>query len=337
MYFLFCKTKSFCFICIVVFKTRPILQLPKHKTMKAFKLDHLTVVQSKLKQTHRDLRRAVNRYWFQTALCSIAIYGFSSRELSVNLQLNSAEPLVQIQSLSPASTSSTQSTTNTKEPFHPMNVSMLSFSTEGEASLPRSSAAPKPVESRPPGPGAAAITRTNSLGELANTFQNVSFPDQDEVFEPATKRQAKRQKQLAYVQRFADIAKGEQGKYGIPASITLAQGLLESDAGESPLSAQANNHFGIKCFSRTCGRGHCRNFTDDSHKDFFRVFPSAWESFRSHSMLLQGARYRALKKIGANNYADWAHGLSKAGYATDKKYAQKLIHLIEDLELYQYD
>lgn len=305
--------------------------------MKAFKLDHLTVVQSKLQQSHRELRRAVNRYWFQTALCSIAFYGVSSRELSVNLQLNGSTPQVQIQSLSPGSGALAQNTGSQKAPLHPMNVSMLSFSTEGEAALPHSSAASKPVASSSPGPGGTSTTRTNSLGELANNFQNVSFPDQDEVFEPANKRQAKRQKQLAYVQRFADIAKTEQAKFGIPASITLAQGLLESDAGESPLSMQANNHFGIKCFSRTCGRGHCRNFTDDSHKDFFRVFPSAWESFRSHSMLLQGSRYKSLKKLGASNYADWAYGLSKAGYATDKKYAQKLIHLIEDLELYQFD
>lgn len=305
--------------------------------MKAFKLDHLTVVKSRLQQTHRQLRRTVNRYWFQTALCSIAIYGVSSRELSVNLQLNGASPLVQIESLSPSSTTVAQNTPTRKATLHPMNVSMLSFSTEGAASRSHSSAASKPMESKSSGRGGASTTRSNSLGELANTFQNVSFPDQDEVFEPASKRQAKRQKQLTYVQRFADIAKTEQDKFGIPASITLAQGLLESDAGESPLSAQANNHFGIKCFSRTCGRGHCRNFTDDSHKDFFRVFPSAWESFRSHSMLLQGSRYKGLKKLGASNYADWAHGLSKAGYATDKKYAQKLIHLIEDLELYQYD
>lgn len=305
--------------------------------MKAFKLDHLTVVRARVLQTHRELRRAANRYWFQTALCSIAVYGLSSRELSVNLQLNGNTPQVQVQSLSPSSTALAQNTAYSKAPLHPMNVSMLSFSTEGAASAPRSPAATTSAESRSPGRGGTSTTRANSLGELANTFQNVSFPDQDEVFEPATKREAKRQKQLAYVQRFADIAKTEQSKFGIPASITLAQGLLESDAGESPLSAQANNHFGIKCFSRTCGRGHCRNFTDDSHKDFFRVFPSAWESFRSHSMLLQGARYKGLKKLGASNYVDWAHGLSKAGYATDKKYAQKLIHLIEDLELYQFD
>lgn len=304
--------------------------------MKTFKLDHLTVLQSKLRQTHHDVRRAVSRYWFQAALFSIAGYGISSRELSVDLHLNAAaETVVAVQSLAPNPVNAAQ----TKAPVHPMNVSMLNFSTEGAAPVDRSPAASPPPtvqKSRPTGQG-AATTRVNSLGELANTFQNVSFPDQDEVFEPASKRQSKRQKQLAYIQRFVDIAKTEQTKFGIPASITLAQGLLESDAGESPLSAKANNHFGIKCFSRTCGRGHCRNFTDDTHKDFFRVFPSAWESFRSHSELLQSARYRPLKKLGARNYADWAYGLSKAGYATDKKYAQKLIHLIEDLELYQYD
>jgi len=302
--------------------------------MKTLKLDHLTVLHSKLQQSHRDLRRAVNRYWFQAALFSIAGYGIGSRELSVNLHVNDRDkPVFEIQSLSPSGT--VVQTSYTKEPISPMNVSMLSSSTDGASRTDRSSVATPPPEL---GSGkGATTTRTNSLGELANEFKNVSFPDQDEVFESASKRQSKRQKQLTYVQRFADIAKAEQTKFGIPASITLAQGLLESDAGESPLSEQANNHFGIKCFSRTCGRGHCRNFTDDSHKDFFRVFPSAWESFRSHSMLLQASRYRPLKKLGDENYADWARGLSKAGYATDKKYAQKLIHLIEDLDLFQYD
>jgi flagellum-specific peptidoglycan hydrolase FlgJ len=306
----------------------------KTKAMKTLKLDHLTVVQSKLRQSHRDLRRAVSRYWFQAALFSIAGYGIGSRELSVNLHVNDRNsPIVEIQSLAPKGEAIKASYVS--ESIHPMNVSMLSFSTDGASQADRPSVATPPPKSG--SSKAAAVTRTNSLGELANEFKNVSFPDQDEVFESADKRQSKRQKQLAYVQRFADIAKAEQTKFGIPASITLAQGLLESDAGESPLSEQANNHFGIKCFSRTCGRGHCRNFTDDSHKDFFRVFPSAWESFRSHSMLLQSSRYRPLKKLGNENYTDWAVGLSKAGYATDKKYAQKLIHLIEDLDLFQYD
>ena len=148
---------------------------------------------------------------------------------------------------------------------------------------------------------------------------------------------ASRQKQLDYVERFAGIAQAEMKKYGIPASIKLGQAILETNAGSSPLAVRHNNHFGMKCFSRDCQPGHCANFRDDSHKDFFRKYPSAWESFRSHSELLQGERYRRLFQLKPTDYAGWAQGLQKAGYATDKKYAEKLIGLIETLELYRYD
>ena len=87
-------------------------------------------------------------------------------------------------------------------------------------------------------------------------------------------------------------------KYGIPASISLAQGLIESRAGSSKLAVNNNNHFGIKCFSRHCRKGHCTNFTDDTHKDFFRKFPSPWESWRAHSQLLSSGRYTKLRKNG---------------------------------------
>jgi len=129
--------------------------------------------------------------------------------------------------------------------------------------------------------------------------------------------------QMNYVKRFAKVAQGEMHKYGIPASITLAQGLLESNAGKSPLADKHNNHFGIKCFSKKCKKGHCSNFSD------------AWESYRAHSEFLQGGRYKHLLK--ESNYKTWAHGLVKAGYATDQQYGHKLIRLIEDLELYRYD
>lgn len=142
-------------------------------------------------------------------------------------------------------------------------------------------------------------------------------------------------KQVAYVKRFAKVAQGEMQKYGIPASITLAQGLLESNAGKSPLANKNNNHFGIKCFSKKCRKGHCSNFTDDSHKDFFRNYDTAWESYRAHSEFLLGNRYKHLLK--ENNYKTWANGLVKAGYATDQAYGKKLINLIEGLELYRYD
>ena len=130
----------------------------------------------------------------------------------------------------------------------------------------------------------------------------------------------------------------EMDKYGIPASITLAQGLLESNVGESKLATRNNNHFGMKCFSKSCSKGHCSNFTDDSHKDFFRIYKSAWESFRAHSLLLkQSSRYQPLFQLKSNDYKGWARGLKKAGYATDPKYAEKIINLIEDLDLHQYD
>lgn len=141
----------------------------------------------------------------------------------------------------------------------------------------------------------------------------------------------------AYIQRFAPLAKEERNRYGIPASITLAQGLLESNAGKSPLAASANNHFGIKCFSQRCYKGHCKNYSDDSHKDFFRVYPNAWESFRAHSLFLKRDRYVHLFKLGKKDYRAWARGLSKAGYATDPSYADKLIGIIEKFNLNQYD
>ena len=143
--------------------------------------------------------------------------------------------------------------------------------------------------------------------------------------------------QRNYIKRFASVAQAEMKKFGIPASITLAQGLLESQAGVSSLATKHNNHFGIKCFSKKCQKGHCSNFSDDHHKDFFRIYPNAWESYRAHSLFLQKDRYKHLLKIPSSDYRQWAHGLKKAGYATDKKYAEKLIQLIERLELYQYD
>lgn len=144
-------------------------------------------------------------------------------------------------------------------------------------------------------------------------------------------------RQLAYIEEFAALAQAEKRAFGIPASITLAQGLLESGAGHSRLARENANHFGIKCFSKTCAKGHCSNFGDDHHKDFFRIYPSAAASYRAHSELLQGQRYRHLQQLHEEDYDGWAHGLKKAGYATDPRYAEKLIALIEQYRLYEYD
>lgn len=173
---------------------------------------------------------------------------------------------------------------------------------------------------------------------LANSYSNMTYSVGDFATKETTSQfKTKRVKQLAYIKRFAHVAQSEMDKYGIPASITLAQGLLESNVGESRLSVKNNNHFGMKCFSKSCKKGHCSNFTDDSHKDFFRKYQTAWESYRAHSLMLRGKRYRHLLKLPKTDYKGWARGLKKAGYATDKRYAEKLINLIEDLSLQEYD
>lgn len=139
-----------------------------------------------------------------------------------------------------------------------------------------------------------------------------------------------------YIERFHKIAIGEMKEFGVPASISLAQGIIESRSGMSKLAVNNNNHFGIKCFSKQCGKGHCSNFTDDTHKDFFRKFKSPWESWRAHSQLLASGRYTKLKKYG-RDYRKWAYGLKSAGYATDRTYAEKLIGVIERFNLHKYD
>jgi len=139
-----------------------------------------------------------------------------------------------------------------------------------------------------------------------------------------------------YVERFAQVAIAEQERFGIPASITLAQGLLETNAGASKLANESNNHFGIKC-RKKCKDCTCRNYEDDDEFDMFRVFDSAWASYREHSQLLSTKRYAHLKNLSRKDYKGWARGLKKAGYATDKRYAKKLIQIIETLDLYQFD
>lgn len=134
-----------------------------------------------------------------------------------------------------------------------------------------------------------------------------------------------------YIGRFSRVAIVEMEKYGVPASISLAQGLLESRAGNSKLARGNNNHFGIKCFSKRCKKGHCTNATDDTHKDFFRKFASPWESWREHSRIVAKKT-----KPKTRDYKKWAYWLG-TWYATDKKYATKLIACIEKHDLWKYD
>ena len=162
----------------------------------------------------------------------------------------------------------------------------------------------------------------------------ISMPGNEAA--PISVRQITKAMAEDYIGRYSKVAIEEMRQFGIPASISLAQGLVESRAGDSKLSRQNNNHFGIKCFSRRCSKGHCTNFTDDTHKDFFRKFKSPWESWRAHSQMLASGRYTALKKHG-KNYKQWAYGLKSLGYATDRTYAEKLIGVIEQFNLSRFD
>ena len=139
-----------------------------------------------------------------------------------------------------------------------------------------------------------------------------------------------------YISNFQEIAKNNMKSHGIPASITLAQGILESGAGKGKLAQAANNHFGIKC--HTGWTGESVKHDDDAAQECFRKYNHPSESYRDHSLFLTSrSRYANLFKLDKGDYEAWAKGLKDAGYATDRKYPDKLIGLIERFELYKYD
>lgn len=138
-----------------------------------------------------------------------------------------------------------------------------------------------------------------------------------------------------YIDTYAPIAQEEMRIYKIPASITLAQGILESGAGVGELTRKANNHFGIKCHGWKGGQVF---HDDDRSQECFRKYNDAKYSFRDHSLFLtERKRYAALFELEADDYEGWAKGLKAAGYATDRAYPAKLISLIERYQLYRYD
>lgn len=143
------------------------------------------------------------------------------------------------------------------------------------------------------------------------------------------------QRYQVYINQYKDVAIEQMLRYNIPASITLAQGLLESNAGMSELSRKGNNHFGIKCHDWL---GATTYHDDDASQECFRAYKDVYESFEDHSKFLAGQpRYSSLFKLGRTDYKGWAHGLKKCGYATNPLYANSLINLIELYKLQKYD
>lgn len=150
------------------------------------------------------------------------------------------------------------------------------------------------------------------------------------------KAQRKLSSYEAYISKYSDLAIEHQKKYKIPASITLSQGLLESGAGQSSLARQSNNHFGIKCHSDW--RGGRVYHDDDLRGECFRKYDQVEDSYTDHSKFIAfRPRYSVLFDLDLKDYKGWAKGLQQCGYATDRAYANKLIKVIEDYELYRFD
>jgi uncharacterized FlgJ-related protein len=139
-----------------------------------------------------------------------------------------------------------------------------------------------------------------------------------------------------YIDQWKDVAQNNMQEYKIPASIILAQGILESSFGNSDLAQKANNHFGIKCHSSWTGDKFFKD--DDAKNECFRSYSHALESYRDHAVFLtNGKRYAELFTLEISDYKAWAHGLKKAGYATHPQYAEKLIKVVEENQLYRFD
>ncbi len=186
---------------------------------------------------------------------------------------------------------------------------------------------------------ASKRVHTRSVKTLVVTPEEATFLDvsQDKHIADLQKSNTYfNKKTLAYIRKFAPIAVQEMHAFKIPASITLAQGILESGNGVSELASKSNNHFGIKCHKGWTGE---RVYHDDDEKgECFRKYAHPETSYKDHSTFLTSrSRYAFLFELDTDDYKGWAKGLRKAGYATDKKYPKKLIHLIKTYQLDAFD
>lgn len=172
-----------------------------------------------------------------------------------------------------------------------------------------------------------AVSETKSL---ENNEQNT------EVLEATTRVKVTTEMVLAYIDQYKDIAKNNMSQYGIPSSIILAQGILESGAGTGSLSVTANNHFGIKCHKEWTGPSVRHD--DDAEQECFRKYEQPKESYQDHSLFLTSRPwYASLFELQKDDYQAWAKGLKEAGYATDPEYPAKLTAIIERYQLNRYD
>lgn len=188
--------------------------------------------------------------------------------------------------------------------------------------------------------GSKKTTQTNKTGNDMRPDKegklSDAIPDIEDLPNPEEEKTPKFESDVdRYIYQYKAVAKEEMGTYGIPASITLAQGILESKAGKGKLTRKSNNHFGIKCHEWD---GDVVYHDDDLRQECFRKYKNPNYSFRDHSLFLKNRpRYGKLFELRIDDYKGWARGLKRAGYATDPAYPRKLIAIIERNELYKYD
>jgi flagellum-specific peptidoglycan hydrolase FlgJ len=216
-------------------------------------------------------------------------------------------------------------------------VKTKSFETQRVA-LPPTVVADAPAETSAAGflTTAKAATLTEAQKKEAENYSNLGF-----VLNPNYARENnisaaivayKQQKCADYIAMFLPIAKEEARLFGVPAAITMAQALLESNAGDSNLAALENNHFGLQC-TKKGGAARCAKYVEGGKSANYQVFDSPWFSFRANTKLLNSSRYAHLLQLEPNDYENWAYGLQAAGYSNEPQYGQKLIAIIKAFRL----
>jgi flagellum-specific peptidoglycan hydrolase FlgJ len=196
----------------------------------------------------------------------------------------------------------------------------------------RKPVAKKPAAAAKPGQRTATV----NAKESNKSGGNATGGSKPEILEATTRVKVTTEMVFSYIGTYKDIAKNNMMQYGIPASIILGQGILESGAGTGPLSALANNHFGIKCHKEWTGPSVA--YDDDAAQECFRKYDDPSQSYQDHSLFLTSRdRYSFLFDLDRRDYQGWARGLKAAGYATDPKYPEKLIGIIERYQLHRYD
>lgn len=311
----------------------PATQLKKVSIMKSFQFNFKEKYQKIYLKKSKDWFR---KNWFSLSLLAFAIFILTQKDITMEFSMRA----------NPDAVTAPQALPNT-----PVEGKVV----PAAAPLSRTSQKEKPAAAQKFGWGNLPdlIRNTVSKGNVSTASAEMSkenavaaHPNIRFLLFPELAQSAQlsesainslNNKCKAYARRFAPVAMAEMGRYGVPASITVAQAILHSNAGDDALATKNNNHFGIQCFSKECPKGHCSHHGTTTHKSFYRNFNTAWESFRAHSLLLTEKKYQHLLKLDKHNYQNWANGLQKAGYSKDPQYAKKLIRIIEAMKLVELD